>query len=262
MTNQPAPNCVRSTVTSLVDAGERARRRCCSGRRRTACRRGSGRAPRPRTGSTCGSSSRSRCGRVPARCSPKNSRPLNLRNGLTTHACCALLMPGLDVARSTRCPSRCRRVLHHLVVARAAAVAGVQRLVVRRASARTTEPVRRTRTSLRDLPCRSRPCRGRRATRFSGTVTWPRVSPPRHAAHRHPRALAEVDLAADLGREGIHEQVADERVVHRVAVVGAAEVLVAVVDLEVAGADRHVLHERARARRRRSASRRSGGSRP
>jgi hypothetical protein len=62
------------------------------------------------------------------------------------------------------------------------------------------------------------------------------------AAHDHPRAVAEVQLTANLGREGIHEQVADERVEHRVAVVRAAEMLVAIVDLHVAGSDRDVLH--------------------
>ena len=36
-----------------------------------------------------------------------------------------------------------------------------------------------------------------------------------------------------LGRERVHDEVADERVVHRVAVVRAPEVRVAVVDLEV-----------------------------
>ena len=53
---------------------------------------------------------------------------------------------------------------------------------------------------------------------------------------------SDVHLAADLRRKGVHQIVADERVVDRVAVVAAAEVRVAVVDLHVPDAQRHVLH--------------------
>ena len=54
---------------------------------------------------------------------------------------------------------------------------------------------------------------------------------------------AEVHFAADLGRECVRDQVTDERVEHRLAVVGATEVLVTVVDLEVSDLERHVLHQ-------------------
>src|SRR5437868_13424589 len=62
-------------------------------------------------------------------------------------------------------------------------------------------------------------------------------------APREPRTVAKVHLAPDLRRERVHDEVADERVVHRLAVVAAAEVLVAIVDLEVADAERRVLHD-------------------
>ena len=65
----------------------------------------------------------------------------------------------------------------------------------------------------------------------------------RHAAHGEPWTVAEVHLAADLRREGIEDVVADERIVHRLAVVAAAKVRVAVVDLEVSNAERRVLHD-------------------
>ena len=62
------------------------------------------------------------------------------------------------------------------------------------------------------------------------------------AIARKPFA-ADVDFTADFGREGIHDIVADERVADRVAVVSATEVSISVVDLELAGTDRHVLHD-------------------
>ncbi|TMQ68817.1 MAG: hypothetical protein E6K81_16255, partial [Candidatus Eisenbacteria bacterium] len=62
--------------------------------------------------------------------------------------------------------------------------------------------------------------------------------PPHLAAgdrdHAQEVVRAHVRFAADLGGERVHEQVADQGVEHRLAVVGAAEVHVAVVDLEVA----------------------------
>src|SRR5205814_8073961 len=65
----------------------------------------------------------------------------------------------------------------------------------------------------------------------------------RHAAHGEPWTGAEIHLTADLRREGIQDVVADERIVHRLAVVSAPIVRVTVVDLEVADAERRVLHD-------------------
>jgi hypothetical protein len=55
----------------------------------------------------------------------------------------------------------------------------------------------------------------------------------RSAEHREERARSAHHFRSNLGREVIEDVVADERIEHRVAVVGAAEVRVAVVDLEV-----------------------------
>ena len=65
-----------------------------------------------------------------------------------------------------------------------------------------------------------------------------------HAAHRDDARGLQVHLAADLRRERVHDVVADERIVDRVAVVAAPEVRVAVVDLEVAYAHGHDFHQR------------------
>ena len=63
-------------------------------------------------------------------------------------------------------------------------------------------------------------------------------------AHGYEAGRLEVDLAADLRRERVHDVVADERVVDGIAVVAAAEMRVTVVDLEVADPHRHDLEER------------------
>ena len=44
----------------------------------------------------------------------------------------------------------------------------------------------------------------------------------RHAVHRHEAVLSQVRLGTDLGREGVDDEVADERVVERLPVVAAA----------------------------------------
>ena len=79
--------------------------------------------------------------------------------------------------------------------------------------------------------------------RCSGVRTVPRSSPAGHRAHRDEAVQLQVDLAADLRRERIHDVVADERVVDGVAVVAAAEVRVTVVDLHVADAHRGDLEQ-------------------
>src|SRR4029079_10523065 len=63
------------------------------------------------------------------------------------------------------------------------------------------------------------------------------------AEHSKEGSGALIDFGADLGRKIVEDVVADERVEHRVAVVRAAEVRVAVVDLKVTNAKRRVLHD-------------------
>ena len=78
---------------------------------------------------------------------------------------------------------------------------------------------------------------------MSGDVTWPCTSPPVTPSIAIARAGADIRFGADLGGEVIEDVVADERIEHRVAVVAAAEVRVAIVDLEMSDAERRVLHD-------------------
>ena len=239
--NQPPPTCQRFGADVAGDAGQRRLRPCCSGRRRTASRpAGSGRPRRPRTGSRCARSPRSTPCPPHARCTPNTSRPRNFTNGFICNAVTLFLKPGLMSPDVVLRGLGRRGVLQHLVVARAGAVAAVERVahrlvgLVHRAGQAHAQVLRSPGGRTPSLPMNDGP-------RWPGVSTVPRISPPVTAPIAMTLAGLQVDLAADLGGERVHDVVADERVVDRVAVVAAAEVRVAVVDLHVADAHRRDL---------------------